>query len=285
MANTPNHINGIPVSIGGVSEVSGSAVMDDLRWLLPEMETAVKCPAAVSDDHVQSVAYNSDGYGAWLEVEARRCWHGHSGTISYMIQHLNDHSQWTREQIADWLETLDADLTFPIEPPERPQRQSSRPSWHTFHQWYEDTGTVEFKYSEDPHVGSISLDLQSGQLSVWEGKVWKLVAPMTSFKYAAVDAALAMKMFGLSFLTVVDEVPEPEPKPIPWLDVNASVCPSAVELPIYDALLHTAEIPHTTLGDPVVMPPYESTLVIPSHSPQAYTALNKEKKHGRKHAA
>jgi len=29
-----------------------------------------------------------------------------------MIQHLNDEHQWTREKIADWLETLDVDLTF-----------------------------------------------------------------------------------------------------------------------------------------------------------------------------
>lgn len=30
------------------------------------------------------------------------------------IQHVNDEHEWTREQIADWLETLDSDITFPI---------------------------------------------------------------------------------------------------------------------------------------------------------------------------
>lgn len=33
------------------------------------------------------------------------------GPISYMVQHLNDSQHgWSREQIADWLETLDADI-------------------------------------------------------------------------------------------------------------------------------------------------------------------------------
>jgi hypothetical protein len=35
-----------------------------------------------------------------------------SGRLREMIIHLNDHHKWTREQIADWLETLDLDLRF-----------------------------------------------------------------------------------------------------------------------------------------------------------------------------
>lgn len=34
------------------------------------------------------------------------------GTIRDVIIHLNDIHRWTREQIADWLETLDVDLRF-----------------------------------------------------------------------------------------------------------------------------------------------------------------------------
>lgn len=36
-----------------------------------------------------------------------------TGEIQAMIIHLNDRHHWTRETIADWLETLDADLAFP----------------------------------------------------------------------------------------------------------------------------------------------------------------------------
>lgn len=33
-------------------------------------------------------------------------------SISSMILHLNDFHEWSREQIADWLESLDIDLSF-----------------------------------------------------------------------------------------------------------------------------------------------------------------------------
>lgn len=39
--------------------------------------------------------------------------------IWQMVIHLNDKERWTREQIADWLETLDADLQFKL--PESPE--------------------------------------------------------------------------------------------------------------------------------------------------------------------
>lgn len=35
-------------------------------------------------------------------------------SLWYIIQHLNDAHKWTRERIADWLETLDSDITFQI---------------------------------------------------------------------------------------------------------------------------------------------------------------------------
>lgn len=37
-------------------------------------------------------------------------------TLSSCIQHLNDEHQWSRQQIADWLETLDVDLTMSATP-------------------------------------------------------------------------------------------------------------------------------------------------------------------------
>lgn len=39
-------------------------------------------------------------------------WRGKAPHLQATIIHLNDAHHWTREQIADWLETLDHDLTF-----------------------------------------------------------------------------------------------------------------------------------------------------------------------------
>lgn len=38
----------------------------------------------------------------------------HEGNIASLIVHLNDDHKWSREQIADWLDTLDVDLSFPV---------------------------------------------------------------------------------------------------------------------------------------------------------------------------
>jgi hypothetical protein len=40
-----------------------------------------------------------------------------------LIQHLNDEHQWTREKIADWLDTLDVDLTFKMKEEETPDEE------------------------------------------------------------------------------------------------------------------------------------------------------------------
>jgi len=37
-----------------------------------------------------------------------------SSTVYATVMHLNDDHGWTRQAVADWLDTLDADLTFPI---------------------------------------------------------------------------------------------------------------------------------------------------------------------------
>lgn len=42
------------------------------------------------------------------------CEHTWPGSLESIIIHLNDTHQWAREQIADWLDTLDLDLTFPV---------------------------------------------------------------------------------------------------------------------------------------------------------------------------
>lgn len=40
--------------------------------------------------------------------------HAWSSELEAVIIHLNDTHKWSREQIADWLDTLDLDLTFPV---------------------------------------------------------------------------------------------------------------------------------------------------------------------------
>jgi hypothetical protein len=40
---------------------------------------------------------------------------GDQGSLYYVIMDLNDHYRWTRNQIADWIETLDIDTTFQME--------------------------------------------------------------------------------------------------------------------------------------------------------------------------
>lgn len=41
---------------------------------------------------------------------------GFNNLLFGMVMHLNDYHRWERESIADWLDTLDEDFTFP--PPE-----------------------------------------------------------------------------------------------------------------------------------------------------------------------
>lgn len=53
---------------------------------------------------------------------------GVGGTIESIIISLNDAHRWTRDQIADWLETLGVDLTFKEQPEKRPGRQDEIPA-------------------------------------------------------------------------------------------------------------------------------------------------------------
>lgn len=69
-----------------VPSIDGDRIMTSLRRALPGIQTTVACPACNRESAIED-----------------------------LIQHLNDSShRWTREQIADWLESLDVDLAFPI---------------------------------------------------------------------------------------------------------------------------------------------------------------------------
>lgn len=74
--------NNILYGNGGGS--SGNSVIDQLIQLVPELASATaKCPACPTA----------------------------KGPVTSLIPHINDDHKWTRGQIADWLETLDVDLT------------------------------------------------------------------------------------------------------------------------------------------------------------------------------
>lgn len=91
-------------SVGfGTDSVSGQRVEWDLSHLMPDMKNRIKCP---------NPACNVNGE--------------HEMPLIKLVQHLNDLCGWTREQIADWLETLDLDLTFPTDstPPPLPHADS-----------------------------------------------------------------------------------------------------------------------------------------------------------------
>lgn len=87
------------LAIAEEPHVNGYTVVANLRDRLPGFYDEVACPIR-------------EFCGILHE--------GNAVTVAYMIQHLNDDGKWSREQIADWLETLDADLTFTDEPLKSP---------------------------------------------------------------------------------------------------------------------------------------------------------------------
>lgn len=75
-------------TVPAMSGDSYSRSGDVLAGVLPGLSTRVTCPACTS-------------------VALRP-------TVRDAVIHLNDSHRWTREAIADWLDTLDADLAFPM---------------------------------------------------------------------------------------------------------------------------------------------------------------------------
>lgn len=85
---------GWPSNTAPTEAVDGHTVTRDLMKFIPGLKARAECPVPACQ------AFDS---------------------VLNMVQHLNDHlHQWSREKIADWLETLDVDLSFPAEAPETP---------------------------------------------------------------------------------------------------------------------------------------------------------------------
>lgn len=70
----------------------GAVLADDLARLLPGLDAPTHCPVTNGQ---------CDNPGA-------------ASTVRGAVVHLNDNHRWTREQIADWLDTLDVDLAFKV---------------------------------------------------------------------------------------------------------------------------------------------------------------------------
>lgn len=93
---------------GASTYVSGTVVQRDLELLIPDAKTQVACPG-YSDLEDPRETYDNPNK-SW-------CATPHTKPVLEMVVHLNDTLKWSREEIADWLDTLDLDLSFgdPIE--------------------------------------------------------------------------------------------------------------------------------------------------------------------------
>lgn len=64
-----------------------------LMTLVPGLASVVECPVCPS------------GEGQMMKPTC-------DPSLVYIVIHLNDNHEWTRDKIADWLDTLDLDLSF-----------------------------------------------------------------------------------------------------------------------------------------------------------------------------
>lgn len=76
-------------------------------WTPPKMKKKAAAYGPSNSDLVQRLGEHVKDF--YAQVKCGGC--SQKGSLYGIIQHLNDFHQWTREHIADWLETLDLDLT------------------------------------------------------------------------------------------------------------------------------------------------------------------------------
>lgn len=90
------HVLGTSAKISSGTMVPVESAQGKLQAALPDLATEAACPTP-----------KDDKFNFGISCGTRL-------SLWYMIQHLNDHHEWSREQIADWLETLDVNITFQI---------------------------------------------------------------------------------------------------------------------------------------------------------------------------
>lgn len=109
-----------PQSVAWIKKVQGSAIQwqaDEGYFFLKKADVNGLKPNYMADIHYlpTSKAFTQDrrvDLLPGLEEFVVNPQTGKCGTLKSVIISLNDTSKWTREQIADWLETLDVDITF-----------------------------------------------------------------------------------------------------------------------------------------------------------------------------
>lgn len=79
------HYYGVPIAAKPAGPHIGSDLADDLAAILPDLEAQVKHPVS-----------------------------GDRASLRTTIVSLNDTHHWSRERVADWLDTLDLNLRFPV---------------------------------------------------------------------------------------------------------------------------------------------------------------------------
>lgn len=84
-----------------------SDVLEELREIIPSLEDVyLACPASPCPDrdcfmHLCADKHKPLCYSGLMRLEC-------------VIIHLNDERGWTREAVADWLDTLEIDLSFKV---------------------------------------------------------------------------------------------------------------------------------------------------------------------------
>lgn len=112
--DVPSHgADGTPPWVIGEWGVKSSGALDDQVGDLPSAKPNI---------YVEVYHKGIPGFATMRQgcpEEKEKCsfnkeWGAHGAVpfLQYTIIHLNDHHNWTRAAIADWLETLDHDLTF-----------------------------------------------------------------------------------------------------------------------------------------------------------------------------
>lgn len=87
-------------------EAEAESVMMLFADLFPDLIRFRRCPEL-----------NCNGYDKIVPVPVifgEQVAKVHLRPLLYLIVHLNDHHKWTREQIADWVESQDLDLRFEV---------------------------------------------------------------------------------------------------------------------------------------------------------------------------
>jgi len=125
----------------------------------------------------------------------------HSNDVMRIVVHLNDNHRWTREQVADWLETLDVDLSFPSEvvPPAPPLRGRSGPG-------------ISYHGISVAEVAAQTADLQQWQSA-------SLPSP-SSLHWGAASAEAVVSQVQTYMKLMYDNAGKKPVAPLQWIDIE-----------------------------------------------------------------